>query len=333
MKPLIKLPFLSHGHATLKDVDESIRFYRDFLGFEVVKTSPRTLVARLGSNTAIVGVTLGEKGLAKAIRPWLEFAHFGLDVSKRDDVKEAFELSQEYQSEFEIQSVGNLVEDDEGLSFMLCDQDGNYWQILENPNGGYSHYFDSDCDTKHALASLSEPIKKSRTSVLKPNLMSHMTCEVIDINKSREFYEEILGLECVTLGPKRMLGRLNSVAVIDFVQTKTEVREHKMHNHIGFDVAGPSIVDKAREIIIQNQERFRFDVIHKPSGSHGTYGFTFSDLDKNAWQIEDYPRGGYYWMFQQGGDLKNKFQPNVDGVEDWHELVDPETYEYIGELK
>ena len=160
--------------------------------------------------------------------------------------------------------------------------------------------------------------------------MSHMTCEVINIEQSLRFYEEILGLECVRLGSKRMLGRLNSVAVIDFVETSTEVREHKMHNHIGFDVAGPEIVDTAREVLIQNQEKFGFDVIHKPSGSHGTYGFTFSDLDNNAWQIEDYPRGGYYWMFQQGGDLENKFQPNVEGVEDWHELIDPITYEYVG---
>ena len=35
-------------------------------------------------------------------------------------------------------------------------------------------------------------------------------------------------------------------------------------------------------------------------------------------------------MFEQGGDLLNKFQPNVGGVEDWHQLIDPETYEYTG---
>ena len=87
MKPLIDLPFLSHGHATLKDVEQSVRFYRDFLGLDVVKTSPRTLVARLGSNTAIVGVTLGEKGLAKANRPWLKNAHFGFDFPTADEVK------------------------------------------------------------------------------------------------------------------------------------------------------------------------------------------------------------------------------------------------------
>ena len=81
---------------------------------------------------------------------------------------------------------------------------------------------------------------------------------------------------------------------------------------------------------VKNVNRYGFEVIHKTSGSHGSYGFTFSDLDNNAWQIEDYPRGGYYWMFEQGGDLQNKFQPNIGGVDDWHKLVDPVTYEYVG---
>ena len=330
MRPLLDLPFLSHGHATLKDVDESIRFYRDFLGLDVVKTSPRTLVARLGSNTAIVGVTLGEKGLAKAARPWLENAHFGFDFTSADEVREARDLSLEHQANFSIQNVGQLVESDEGISFMLYDQDGNYWQILENPDGGYSHYFDTACDTKHALASFSHNEEDTRTSILKPGLMSHLTCEVINMDKSQAFYEEMLGLECVRLSPKRMLGRLNSVAVIDFIETETELREHKMHNHIGFDVAGPANVDAAREVVVDSQEKYCFEVIHKASGSHGSYGFTFSDLDNNAWQIEDYPRGGYYWMFEQGGDLQNKFQPNVGGVKDWHDLIDQETYEYTG---
>ena len=333
MKSLIELPFLSHGHATLKDVDESIRFFRDFLGLEVVKTSPRTLVARLGSNTTIVGVTIGEKGLAKAHRPWLENAHFGFDVPTADDVKEARSLSLEHQKFFNIKNVGGLEKNDEGLFFMLQDQDGNYWQILENPVGGYARYFESDCDTKHALASFSDGDEDVRNSILRPKLMSHLTCEVIAMDKSQAFYEEMFGLECVRLDPKRMLGRLNSVAVIDFIETDTEIREHKMHNHIGFDVAGPEIVDAAREVIIANQERFGFEVIHKTSGSHGSYGFTFSDLDNNAWQIEDYPRGGYYWMFEQGGDLQNKFQPNFDGVDDWHELINPETYEYVGQAR
>ena len=42
------------------------------------------------------------------------------------------------------------------------------------------------------------------------------------------------------------------------------------------------------------------------------------------------PAAAIFWMFEQGGDLENPIQPNVAGVEDWHELSDPETFEYRG---
>ena len=100
LNSLLNLPFLSHGHATLTDVDASARFYSEFLGFEVVKTSPKTLVARLGSNTVVVGVTLGQRVLNKVQRAWLENAHFGLDVRSQDQVAEAHTLALEYKNEF-----------------------------------------------------------------------------------------------------------------------------------------------------------------------------------------------------------------------------------------
>lgn len=151
MNPLLDLPFLSHGHATLKIVDESVRFYRDFLGLDVLKTSKRTLFARLGSNTAIVGATIGEKGLAKAQRSCLQYAQFGFDMPTAEGVNEARELAREHQESFHIQNVGDLMENDDRHSFMLLDQNGNYWEFLENPAGGYADRSEGDCDTSHAL--------------------------------------------------------------------------------------------------------------------------------------------------------------------------------------
>ncbi len=339
MKPLLNLPFLSHGHATLTNLDESARFYREFLGFEVVKTSPKTLVARLGSNTVVIGVTLGERVLAKLERKWLHNAHFGLDVASKECVIRARELCVENRNKYKIRAVGELQDYGEQLCFLVEDLDGNFWEILNNLPDGYSTKFPktSECDLSYSLLSFQEPPIASQdprtdASILPTGLMSHLTVEVIDINKSRGFYERLFGLEMVKLGPKRLLARLNSVAVLDIIETDTEVREHKTHNHIGFDVAGPAEVDSAREIIVTHQDDLGIRQIRKISSSHGTYGFTFMDLDFNVWQIEDYPRGGYYWMFEQGGDLKNPFQPNVSGVQDWHELVDPNTYEYDAEL-
>ena len=335
MNSLLNLPFLSHGHATLTDVDASARFYSEFLGFEVVKTSPKTLVARLGSNTVVVGVTLGQRVLDKIQRTWLENAHFGLDVWSQDQVVEAHALALEYKNEFGIRRVGDISEADGGKRFLIVDLDGNFWEILNNPPGGYMHKFDESprCDLTHALMSCpplfdAQDGDNPKSSILETRLMSHLSVEVIDIEKSRQFYEKLFGWEMVAVNPKHLLARLNSVAVLDVIETNTENRDHKTHNHIGFDVAGPAEVDRARETIIANQEQLGIRQVRKPSGSHGTYGFTFMDLDHNVWQIEDYPRGGYYWMFEQGGDLRTPFQPNVANAEDWHELIDPDSYEY-----
>ena len=107
-------------------------------------------------------------------------------------LKEAHELSLLHQESFHIKNVGDLAESDEGLSFLLLDQDGNYWEIFRKSDWWLHHV------TLIASAIPGTPLRRfsekseNRKSILKPLLMSHMTCEVIDIEKSRVLYEEVL---------------------------------------------------------------------------------------------------------------------------------------------
>ena len=47
--PALKLNFLSHGTLESRDLAFSRRFYEEFLGFEVVQTSPSTLLLAVSS--------------------------------------------------------------------------------------------------------------------------------------------------------------------------------------------------------------------------------------------------------------------------------------------
>jgi hypothetical protein len=49
--PALKLNFLSHGMPESHDLAFSRRFYEEFLGVEVVQTSPISLLVRLGGPT------------------------------------------------------------------------------------------------------------------------------------------------------------------------------------------------------------------------------------------------------------------------------------------
>jgi len=54
--PALKLNFLSHGTLESRDLAFSRRFYEEFLGLEVVQTSPISLLVRLGGPNTIAVV-------------------------------------------------------------------------------------------------------------------------------------------------------------------------------------------------------------------------------------------------------------------------------------
>src|SRR5216117_2545571 len=80
--PALKLNFLSHGTLESRDLAFSRRFYEEFLGLEIVQTSPISLLVRLGGANTIAVVyskNVGEMNLLN---------HNGLDVRTKDDVDE-----------------------------------------------------------------------------------------------------------------------------------------------------------------------------------------------------------------------------------------------------
>jgi catechol 2,3-dioxygenase-like lactoylglutathione lyase family enzyme len=47
-EPTLKLKFLSHGTLQSKDLEAARKFYAEFLGFEVIRTTNISLMIRLG---------------------------------------------------------------------------------------------------------------------------------------------------------------------------------------------------------------------------------------------------------------------------------------------
>src|SRR5437879_12009607 len=82
-RPALKLRFLSHGTLESRALALSRRFYDEFLGLEIVQTSPISLLIRLGGANTIAVVyskNVGEMNLLN---------HNGLDVLTKDEVDDA----------------------------------------------------------------------------------------------------------------------------------------------------------------------------------------------------------------------------------------------------
>lgn len=139
-------------------------------------------------------------------------------------------------------------------------------------------------------------------SALKLKFLSHGTLESRDLEKTRRFYEECLGLDTLRTSPRSLMIRLggeNTIAVVENPRKGSMA----LLNHNGLDVASREEVDECHRILEEGKQRWGLKKITKPADQHGTYSFYFSDLDDNWWEILANPAGGYSWMFTQGRDL------------------------------
>ncbi|HKA43559.1 MAG TPA: VOC family protein [Burkholderiales bacterium] len=140
--------------------------------------------------------------------------------------------------------------------------------------------------------------------ILKTKFLSHGTLGSRDLEATRKFYEEFLGLEVVRTSPVSLMIRLGGQHVYAVVFTKKKERMPRIY-HNGLDVATDAEVDEAWRRCTEDAEKWGLHDITRPIARHGTYSFLFWDADDNAWEILSNPKGGYTWIFEQG-DLAGK---------------------------
>ena len=159
-----------------------------------------------------------------------------------------------------------------------------------------------------AKAATARPLEAENRKVepaLKLRFLSHGTLGSRDPDRSREFYEEFLGLEVIRTSPVSLMIRLGGPHTIAVVRELKKGEQDRL-NHNGLDVETQEEVDAAYRIVLEQKDKWQIKNISEPKLQHGTYSFFFSDLDDNWWEILTNPKGGYSWLFEQGGDLQGK---------------------------
>ena len=141
-EPLLKPRFLSHGTVECHDLAAARRFYTEVLGLEVAQTSSRSLMLRLNSATIIACVET--KGATSAGI----YSHFGLDFDTSEEVDRAHGIVRAHKQAYGIKKITRPVNQHGTYSFYIIDADDNWWEILSNPEGGYSYVFEGPEETE-----------------------------------------------------------------------------------------------------------------------------------------------------------------------------------------
>lgn len=140
---------------------------------------------------------------------------------------------------------------------------------------------------------------------LKLKMISHGTLESTDLDQTRRFYEDFLGLEVIRTSHKSLMVRLGGVQTIAVVKVPVQADEQSVRSHNGLDVTTREEVDECYRIVMEQKDKWGLKNIMAPGDLHGSYSFYFSDRDGNWWEILTNPDGGYSWMFKKGSDIQN----------------------------
>jgi catechol-2,3-dioxygenase len=148
-------------------------------------------------------------------------------------------------------------------------------------------------------------VEYAQDPVLKLRFLSHGTLEAYDLEKSRKFYTDFLGLEVVRTSPISLIIRLGGTNTIAVVQNPKRGGAMPLLNHNGLDVETREEVDAAHKLVAEQKEQWGIKQVTKPVDQHGTYSFYLLDMDDNWWEILTNPQDGYSWMFAKGRDIDN----------------------------
>ena len=143
-------------------------------------------------------------------------------------------------------------------------------------------------------------------------MISHGTLTSFDLQKSRRFYEEVLGLEVIQVSPVSLLTRKGTDHVYVVVETG-EPSTMAMFDHNGVDVPSRSAVNEAHAALTENKAEYGLGRITRPLDQHGAYSFYFADCDGNWWEIVHARPRGYSSLYEdQARDLTGRADVEPD---------------------
>jgi catechol 2,3-dioxygenase-like lactoylglutathione lyase family enzyme len=147
-----------------------------------------------------------------------------------------------------------------------------------------------------------------RESVVRPSYLSHGTLECRSLKRSRVFFEEFLGLECVRHAKSAMAIRCGLKFHVICLQVGSAVHPVSLDNHWGIDVESPAEVERIWNAAQALKEKYGIRQVLDLVKQHGAYSFYMEDLDGNWWEIQYYDGVQHDDMFDFGDRFEDEPQ-------------------------
>lgn len=275
--PLLKTTGLIAGHYECRSLAETLPVFTDLLAMEVIER--KTDQATLKHPNTDWRLIVHEGGPNAAEKTFDN--HYGFRVASHQEVEAAWNYIEAHKEEYKLSKITKPQSAHFAYSIYFREPGGNHLEIEYYNPGGAQH------GRTHTAGHWDKPLTAERFPGrgYLPQAFTHGTLQCDDIERSRRFYTEVLGLE-IAAGFNNAQYIKHAAAPWYIVVLKRSPRQYLAPvNRFTLKVNSTAEVEAAHREFSANGDSLGVTELGKLETFNGTAHFIFSDVDKNWWEL------------------------------------------------
>jgi catechol-2,3-dioxygenase len=275
---MIKPIGLVAGHYECRSFEQTIPILKDILALEVVTEGRNEITLKHpNTNWRLIAHEGGPDSPDKPLRN-----HYGVRVESNKEVDCAYDYLESRKKELGVKII-KPRDYHNAYSVHFFEPGGNFWEIESYENAVKAHMGKTtDPHWKELL-----PQEKFPGKGYIPQALSHGTIEIDNLESTRAFYENILGLEVVQLWPTAIyLKHPETPWYIVNLTVPAENRKYVGRNQrFTLSLASNEAVEEARLELAKDTNRGIVKQVGDIKRNGEASSFTFCDMNSNWWEI------------------------------------------------
>jgi len=275
---MLKTIGLIEGHYECRSLDETLPVFTDILAMEIIEREAKQAVLK-HPNTGW-RLVVHESGAAAPEKTFDN--HYGFRVASHSEVDAAWEYIEAHKAKYLIDKITKPQKAHFAYSVYFHEPGGNHLEIEYYNPGSALH------GRAHTAGHWDKPLSAAafpgRGYV--PQALTHGTLQCDDLEKTRAFIIDVLGLEQAGGMSDRTVYVKHPSTPWYIVMLPRRPRQYLAPvNRFTLQLATAAEVEQAHREFVANKLSLGLNDIQNIESAGGKVSFIFSDLDKNWWEL------------------------------------------------
>jgi catechol 2,3-dioxygenase-like lactoylglutathione lyase family enzyme len=274
---MLKPTGLIAGHYECRSLDETLPVFTDLLAMNIVERKPgEATLKHPNTDWRLIVHEGGPNAPEKTFDN-----HYGFRVGTHEEVEAAWKYVEAHKDKYHLSKITKPQSAHFAYSIYFREPGGNHLEIEYYNPGGALH------GRAHTAGHWDNPLTSDRFPGrgYLPQAFTHGTLQCDDIQRSRRFYVEVLGLEIAAGFNIAQYIKHPSTPWYIVVLQRSPRQYLAPVNRFTLAMGSAAEVEQAHHEFAMNKQEIGIIELGDIHRANGKVNFIFSDQDKNWWEL------------------------------------------------